>query len=123
MSPGDAAARAGLAGSVDENRQQVALTEESRKMLQSVLRDDMGNAFEAGLTKAMSSENARLFVRAMLTEAQKMAAEKSVEVAGGALKALIGKALLFLFLGSIVYAFGGWSALAALAKFLASREG
>lgn len=118
MGAGEDRARAALAASVDHNRNQVALTEESRQVLQAVLREDMGKAFEAGLSKAMTSDNARMFVRAMLTEAQTMATEKTGQVVGNAVVALLKRGLLFVFLGSIVYALGGWSALAALGKFL-----
>lgn len=117
MAPGEKTVREALRGNVQENRQQMDITEESRLMLRDTLRNEMSDAFAAGLQEAMTSDNAKLFVRAMLTEAQRMATEKSVEVAGGVLKALLGRALLFLFLGSIVYALGGWTALAAMGKF------
>lgn len=118
---GRAAARNALEKSVSDNRQQVELTDESRRLLKDMLRDEMGEAFARGLREAMTSENARVFVRAMLTEAQSMATEKSVEVAGGVIKALFKRALMFLLLGSIVYSLGGWTALAALGKFLSNK--
>lgn len=118
MPTGEEQARAGLAESVRKNRQQMDITEESRQLLVAALREEMAEAFAHGLKDAMSSENARTFVRAMLAEAQTMATEKTGEVVGGAVLALLKRAALFLFLGSIVYAVGGWSALAALGKFL-----
>lgn len=117
----DRTLKAAMQDSVHTNRDQVALTEESRLLLRDTLREDMGDAFAQGLKDVMTSDNARVFVRAMLTEAQTMAAEKSVEVAGGLLKAVVLRALTFLFLGSIVYALGGWTALAAMGKFLSSK--
>lgn len=122
MGTGEDQARAGLAESVDTNRHQVAMTEESRQLLAATLREEMGEAFERGLKHAMSSDNARQFVRAMLTEAQNMATEKTGQMVGSAVMALAKRALLFIFLGSIVYALGGWSALAALGKFLAAKD-
>lgn len=116
MSTSDQAASA-LRKSVSDNRAQMDLTEESRLLLRDTLKDDMGDAFAAGLKNAMNSENARLFVRAMFAEAQKVAAEKSVEVAGGIVKAIVLRAITFAVLGWLVYAVGGWSALAAFLKF------
>jgi len=123
MTSGEDQARAGLASSVEQIRQQVTLTEESRLLLQAGLRQDVRDAFAEGLKEAMTSENARLFMRSMLAEAQKMAAEKSVEVAGGLLKAAAMKALTFLFLGGIVYSLGGWGALASFVKWLTAAKG
>jgi hypothetical protein len=117
---------AALRASKTINESQQAITDESRVLLIGFLRNEMRDelriAVAEGVSGAMTDANAQKFVRSMWAEAQKMAAEKSVEVAGGAIKALLKRALLFLFLGSLVYAVGGWSALAALAKFLASRE-
>lgn len=117
MNSSEEAARS-LRKSVTDNRNQMDLTEESRLLLRDTLKDDMGDAFAAGLKNAMNSENARLFVRAMFAEAQQMAAEKSVQVAGGVIKAVLIRGLTFMVLGWLVYAVGGWTALAALGKFL-----
>lgn len=122
MNTSEEAARS-LRKSVSDNRAQMDLTEESRLLLRDTLKDDMGDAFAAGLKNAMNSENARLFVRAMFSEAQTLAAEKSVEVAGGVLKALAVRMLTFLLLGWIVYSVGGWTALAGFAKFLSAAKG
>lgn len=104
--------------SVGRNRTQVALTEESRVLLTAMLRDEMADSFSRGLKDAMTSDNARQFVRTMLAEAQEMATERTGRIVGNAVLALARRALLFIFLGSIVYALGGWSALASLMKFL-----
>lgn len=119
-------ARESLRRSVDENKSQQALVQESRELLTSLIRnemrDDLRIAVAEGVQAAMTDANAQRFVRSMLAEAQRMAAEKSVEVAGGVFKALVMRALTFLFLGLIVYSLGGWSALAAFGKFLAAKE-
>lgn len=115
-------ARESLRKSVEDNAQQMAITQESRELLAAVLRDDMRIAVAEGISAAMTDANAQKFVRSMLREAQQMAAEKSVAVAGGALKALFMRALTFLFLGLIVYGLGGWSALMAFGKFLAAKD-
>lgn len=116
-------AREALRKSVEENRPQVDITEESRLMLRDTLRNEMSEAFAEGLREAMTSDNARVFMRAMLSEAQQMATEKSVEVAGGVLKAIAIRAITFLFIGSIVYSLGGWSALAAMGKWFSAQKG
>jgi hypothetical protein len=123
MPTGEDQARAGLAESVRKNRQQMEITQESRELLSATLRDEMGDAFARGLKEAMTSDNARLFVRAMFAEAQSMATEKTGEVVGGAVVALLKRGALFLFLGGIVYAVGGWGALAGLIKWLAGPKG
>jgi len=111
-------ARAKLRVSVSDNREQMHMTEESRLLLAALIRDEMRVAVAEGIGAAMNDKNAATFCRAMVQEAKNMAAEKSVEMAGGVLKAFLGKALTFVFLGSLVYAVGGWSALAAMGKFL-----
>lgn len=119
---GERAAKQALGGSVEENRHQVSMTEESRVLLAATLRQEMGDAFARGLKEAMTSDNARHFMRAMLTEAQVIAREKSDQFAGSIVRAGARKLLLFVVLGSVVYAFGGWSALAGLGKFLMAKD-
>lgn len=120
-------ARAGLRKSVADNRGQMDLTDESRRLLGDLLGDQLENrmrvAVAEGVTAAMTEENAQRFVQAVLTEMQKAATMKAGEVAGSVLKAALGKLVMFLVLGSIVYSWGGWSALAAMGKFFASSKG
>lgn len=115
-------ARDALQASVDSNRVQVTLTEESRQMLAATLRDEMGDAFARGLKDSMSTENARQFMRALISEAQTIALEKSDKFAGSIVRAGVRKLLFFVVAGSVVYALGGWGALAAVAKWLAARS-
>lgn len=114
--------KAAMGASMDRNRHQVAMTDESRQLLTSMLRDEMRVAVADGIAAAMTDKNAAQFCRAVLGEAQKMATEKTGEVVGSALGALVKKGLMFLFLGSIVYAIGGWSALAKLGSFFAGSR-
>lgn len=116
MSTSEQAASA-LRKSVRDNSEQMALTDESRRLLADLLEDRMRIAVAEGITAAMTDANASMFVRAMFAEAQRMAAEKSVEVAGGVLKALVMRAITFTVLGWLVYALGGWTALAGYVKF------
>lgn len=118
MPTGEERARAALGHSVRENRQQMDITEESRRLLSDMLEDRMRIAVAEGISAAMTDANAQKFVRAMLLEAQTLATEKTGEMVGGAVIALLKRTALFLVLGSIVYAVGGWTSLAALIKFL-----
>lgn len=119
-------ARTGLDDSLDRNRQQHLLVEESRVLLTGLLRaelsDELRIAVAEGIQAAMTDEAAQRFVRSVLSEAQQMATAKTGEVVGGAVWALMKRGALFMFLGSIVYAIGGWGALASLAKFFASGD-
>lgn len=116
-------ARAGLAKSMVDNRDQMAITDESRRLLADMLRDEMRIAVAEGVSAAMTDENAARFVRAVIAETQKMATLKAGEMAGSAIKALLGRTLLFVFVGSIVYAWGGWAALAAMGKWVMAAKG
>lgn len=113
-------ARASLRVDVMRNQSQMAMTEESRLLLAALIRDEMRVAVADGITEAMTDANAAKFCRAMVSEAKNMATDASVEVAGGLLKDLLKKGLMFLFLGSLVYGIGGWSALAAVGKWFTS---
>lgn len=123
MTSGHEAARQGMQKSVDDNRQQVAMTDESRRLLADLLEERTRTGVEEGIKAAMTSVNARLFMRSLITEAQAMASEKSVEVVGSALKAIAMKAFTFVVLGCIVYWVGGWAALGAMVKWLIEHRG
>lgn len=105
--------------SVDDNRQQVTMTDESRRLLVDLVDSRMRAAVADGIAEAMTAENARTFVHVVLAEAQAMAMVKTGEVMGNAIWALIKRGLMFLFLGSIVYSIGGWALLAKVGKFFA----
>jgi len=111
-------AREALRRSVEENRHQVEISDETRLLLEDMVEKRMRSAVADGIATAMTHENARLFMRSLLAEAQQLATEKTGQVVGSAVMALVKRGILFVFLGSIVYALGGWSALAALLKFL-----
>jgi hypothetical protein len=113
--------REALRTSVDANRQQQALTEESRVLLADLLENRMRAAVAEGIAEAMTEEAAQKFVRSVLAEAQRLATAKAGEAAVGVVGALFKRALLFLVLGSLVYMVGGWSALASLGKFVLDK--
>lgn len=120
-------ARESLRKSVADNREQMDLTDESRVLLERLLGDQLEDrmrvAVAEGIAGAMSDDNARRFVQAVLSEMQKAATLKAGEITGNVLKAAVGKLLMFIVMGLIVYSWGGWGALATMGKFFASSKG
>lgn len=112
------AARDALRGSVDTNRQQQALTEESRVLLAAMLRDEMRLAVAEGISAAMTDEAAEKFWNTGLAVLQRQAKTAAGGFVLGGLGALFRRVGLFVLLGGIVYWIGGWSALATFGKFL-----
>lgn len=115
-------ARDALRESVETNRAQQALTDESRVLLTALIREEMRNemrlAVTEGIAAAMTEEAAEAFWRTGLSVLQRQATQHTGQIVGGAVLALLKRGALFLLLGGIVYAIGGWSALAGLGKFL-----
>lgn len=75
-------------------------------------------AVSSGISEAMTEDNAEKFWAAGAKVFRKQAAEHTGEFVIGGLMGLLKKFGLFLVLGGIVYAFGGWGALATLFKTL-----
>jgi hypothetical protein len=95
---------------------EVRLTDETGEWLEQ----KMAAAVREGIKGAMTEETAAAFWAAGLTVLQKQATQHAGRFVLGGLWGLMRKASLFLTLGGIVYAIGGWSALAALFKTLFS---
>lgn len=95
---------------------EVRLTDETI----SYLEEKMAKAVREGITAAINEENATKFWAAGLSVLQKQASEHAGRFVIGGLWGLTRKLMLFTMLGGAVYAFGGWSALAAFAKLLFS---
>lgn len=74
----------------------------------------MAAAVEAGIKGAITEETAAAFWSAGLRVLQKQASEHTGRFVIGGLWGLARKAGTFLALGGIVYAIGGWTALAKL---------
>lgn len=112
--------RATLAASVATNKAAVQRTDEDRVLLTSMLRDEMRIAVAEGVRAAMTQEAAIEFWTTGLTVLQ----EQARQAAGGwvmsGLGALLKKIALFMLLGGIVYALGGWTALLGFAKLLSA---
>lgn len=104
------------------NASQTAITEESRLLLAAMLRDEMRQAVTAGIREAMTQEAAEEFATTFLAVVRKQAESKMGSVGVSLIGGLLKKTGLFLLLGGVVYAIGGWAALAAMFKVLAGKD-
>lgn len=99
--------------------EEVRLREETLAHLKEVMRD----AVREGVRDLVTEETIAAFWAGGLGMLQKQATEHAGRFVLGGLWGLARKASLFLALGGIVYALGGWSALAALFKAMFSQGG
>lgn len=93
---------------------EVRLTDETIAYLEQRIAAAVGT----GLKSAVTEETAAAFWAAGLSVLQKQATQHAGRFVLGGLLGVVRKLGLFLTLGGIVYALGGWSALAALFKVL-----
>lgn len=93
---------------------EVRLTDETIAYLET----KMAKAVADGVAAAINEETAEAFWSAGLKVLQKQAQQHAGRFVIGGLWGLLRKTALFLTLGGIVYAIGGWSALAGLAKVI-----
>ena len=91
---------------------EVRLTDETIAYLEERIAAAVGN----GIKTAITEETAVAFWSAGLAALQKQATQHAGRFVLGGLWGLARKASLFFMLGGIVYALGGWAALATLAK-------
>lgn len=91
---------------------EVRLTDETIAYLEERIAAAVGN----GIKTAITEDTAVAFWSAGLAALQKQATQHAGRFVLGGLWGLARKASLFFMLGGIVYALGGWAALAALAK-------
>lgn len=87
---------------------EVRLTQETIDYLNEQIRV----AVRDGIKSAVSKETAREFWSAGIEMAHEHAAQRTGRLVLGGLKALLIRSLMFLFLGSIFYAIGGWGMVA-----------
>lgn len=80
-------------------------------------------AVGSSIKSAMTEDNAAAFWAAGLSVLQKQATQHAGRFVLGGLVGVVRKLGLFLTLGGIIYAMGGWSALAALFKVLFQSGG
>jgi len=117
-SAGEQAARDALRKSVERNRMQVDLAQETI----AVIRHEIRDCVKEVITDALSEGNAEKFWAVGLTMLRRQTAEKTGTFVGGMAMALLRRGIIFMILGGVVYAIGGWTALAALWKSLASHD-
>lgn len=102
-----------------EKIDEVRLREETLTHLKDVMRD----AVREGVRDLVTEETIAAFWSGGMAMLQQQAAQHAGRFVLGGLWGLFRKASLFLLLGGAVYALGGWTALAALAKTLFSHGG
>lgn len=98
---------------------EVRLTEATVDYLEAKMR----TAVADGIRAAMTEEDAQRFWSAGFTMLQKQAAQKTGLFVGVLVLSFFKKVGMFLVLGSIVYAVGGWAGLAALFKAIFGGSG
>ena len=91
---------------------EVRLTDETIAYLEERIVAAVGD----GIKTAITEDTAVAFWSAGLAALQKQATQHAGRFVLGGIWGLLRKASLFFMLGGIVYAVGGWAALAALAK-------
>ena len=91
---------------------EVRLTDETIAYLEERIAAAVGD----GIKTAITEDTAVAFWSAGLAALQKQATQHAGRFVLGGIWGLLRKASLFFMLGGVVYAVGGWAALAALAK-------
>jgi len=103
----------------DERIEEVRLREETLKHMQQLMQE----AVREGVRELTTPESMNRFWGAGITMLQDQATEHAGRFVIGGIMGLLKRVLFFLFLGGIVYALGGWSALATLTKAVVGPGG
>lgn len=98
------------------DRAEVRLTHETIVYLE----ERISHAVRAGISSAMTEENASRFWQAGFKVLQENAAQQAGRFVIGGAWGLIRKASVFLVLGAIIYTAGGWQALVGFFKLVFS---
>lgn len=93
---------------------EVRLTDETIDYIEQRVQAAVAKAIQ----NAMTEDTAAAFWSAGVNVLQRQATQHAGRIALGGIKAVLSKGALFLLLGGVVYAIGGWQALAKLAKVL-----
>lgn len=96
---------------------EVRLTDETIEYMETRI----ASAVQNGIKNAMTEETAAAFWAAGLHVLQKQASEHAGRFVIGGLWGLVRKTSLFFMLGGLVYALGGWAALASFFKVIFGR--
>lgn len=118
---GEVEAAEALRESYMEEKQQIAMTEGSRLVLQAMLREEVPIAVAEGLKQVMTPETARMFADVFI-EAMKQQASLKVDTwAGSVVKTTFKKAWehawLIVFAIGFAYSVGGFGAVAGVIKW------
>lgn len=103
----------------DSKPQEVRLTDETILYLNEQIKD----AVRSGIKDAVDEGAVRAFWATGLTVLQEQAAEHAGRFVLGGLWGILRKMSMFLVLGVVVYAVGGWQALVGLFKVLFGTGG
>lgn len=104
---------------MSDRADEVRLRDETLEHMKDLMRD----AVREGVRDLVTEENMHRFWGAGVTMLQAQATQHAGRFVLGGLLGLVRKAAFFLVLGSMVYAFGGWGALAAMVKALFTSGG
>lgn len=96
---------------------EVRLTDETVEYLEARI----ASAVQSGIKNAMTEDTAAAFWSAGLQVLQRQASAHAGRFVLGGLWGLLRKTSLFFLLGGVVYALGGWSALAMFFKAIFGR--
>lgn len=113
--------KAALDLSVKDNSVQVAITEESRVLLASMLREEMAAAVSEGIRLAMTKQAAEIFANVFMDQMRVQANTKVNAWAGDLMRQAFKKVTFFIIVGSVVYSAGGWTALAVFGKWVSNE--
>jgi len=97
---------------MDEEQREVGLSDTTMGEIGEVV----ASAVKQAITESMNTENAKVFWVAGIEVLQQQASEHAGKFVLGGLMGLVRKTLFFLIAGGMIYALGGWSALAAFFK-------
>lgn len=114
MSAGEEAARLGLGKSVDDNRMQMAMTDESRVLLADIMENRMRIAVAEGIAAAMTDDAAERFWAKGIEVLQRQATERTGRFVLGGLTAMVKKGIWIGVLVLAIYSVGGWTLLKAV---------
>lgn len=112
--PGEQAARDGLGFSVKENTAQMAMTEESRRLLGDLLEDRMRVAVAEGISAALTDEAAERFWNKGIEVLQRQAKARAGGFLLSGLMQMLKKAVWVGVFVLLVYSVGGWTLLKAV---------
>lgn len=98
---------------------EVRLQQETIDYMRQMMQEAVADAIKG----AMTEETAARFWAAGLTVLQRQATQHAGRMVLGGLSGLLRKGAIFVVLGGVVYAVGGWGLLAKLAKLLFSSGG